>query len=86
MDSRKRPPGESPTNKGNGPLGRGKSGGLLRITDGSEGDARRNLGLELEAAAKAAQGSPVKPDTKRPRMSGTNTEEAGSGEEHRQQQ
>jgi hypothetical protein len=89
-DSRKRPPGATPPRAGKGEAATPGAEGRLMLNDG-QGDpsARKNLDIVLAAekeGAKVGDASPVKPDTKRPRMSGSNSDEAGSVEGHRQEQ
>jgi hypothetical protein len=60
------------------------------LNDGhGDPNARKNLDIVLAAemeGTKVGDASPVKPDPKRPRMSGSNSDEAGSVEGHRQEQ
>jgi hypothetical protein len=96
VGTRKRPPGESSQGAGASGEGKGRGAGTLQITDGIEQadgatpGARRNLALEL-AGEKGSDKtgllpSPVKPDPKRARKTEATSTEAGSEEEHRQDQ
>jgi hypothetical protein len=89
MDSRKRPPAESPPNKG---VVRSEGYGTLAFTDGSKvrGDhptARRNLETDLmEEEVKENPGlgqSPVKLDPKRAKTTEETSNKTSSGEECR---
>jgi hypothetical protein len=92
LNSRKRPQGSSPAGKPQGAKGPVPGMPLIVADPGQEGKvqgsgAKKNLELALResAAASSTGGSPVKPDPKRPRKNGVDTEQAGS-EEHRQEQ